>query len=132
MNERWDLTPIYESLDAPEYAADMAALGETVKGLEAFAAGLPRADHAQALTEALTLEEKLTGLEMKLATYAELLQSADTRNSRAMSAIPGIPATTAYTALFPARSLMTDRFFFTADFSITSFFMVSALLPVGG
>lgn len=87
MNERWDLTPIYESLDAPEYAADMAALGETVKALEAFAAGLPRADHAQALTEALTLEEKLTGLEMKLATYAELLQSADTRNSRAMSAM---------------------------------------------
>ena len=107
MNERWDLTPIYESLDAPEYAADMAALGETVKALEAFAAGLPRADHAQALTEALTLEEKLTGLEMKLATYAELLQAAGAKTVTLGKRI--LRAETAPLAAVTGLMLLTDN-----------------------
>ena len=98
MNERWDLTPIYESLDAPEFAADMEKLENTVKALEAFSQKLPRQDHAQALLEALALEEQLTGLVNKLAGYASLLQAADTRDSRAMSAMGRVLALDAASA----------------------------------
>ena len=98
MNERWDLTPIYESLDAPEFAADMETLENTVKALEAFSKKLPRQDHAQALLEALALEEQVTGLVNKLAGYASLLQAADTRDSRAMSAMGRVLALDAASA----------------------------------
>ncbi len=87
MNERWDLTPLYKGLDAPEFSADLESLEAAVKALEAFAKTLPREDHAQALLEALDLEERLEELVYKLAGYASLVQAADTRNSRAMSAM---------------------------------------------
>ena len=87
MNERWDLTPLYESLDAPEFASDLEGMEAAVKALEAFTKTLPRQDHAQALLEALGLEERLEELVYKLAGYASLVQAADTRNSRAMSAM---------------------------------------------
>mgnify|MGYP007129050364 FL=1 len=48
MNERWDLTSIYTGLEAPEFAADLEKLDETVKSLEAFAKKLPRQDFVPA------------------------------------------------------------------------------------
>lgn len=87
MNERWDLTPLYKGLDAPEFSADLESLEAAVKALEEFTKTLPREDHAQALPEALGLEERLEELVYKLAGYASLVQAADTRNSRAMSAM---------------------------------------------
>ena len=87
MNERWDLTPLYKGLDAPEFSADLESMEAAVKALEAFAKTLPREDHAQALLEALDLEERLEELVYKLAGYASLVQAADTRNSQAMSAM---------------------------------------------
>ena len=86
MNERWDLDPIYTGFDAPEFAADLAAAKECTERLAAFAAGLPRQDRKEALEEALGLEERFTQLLQKLATYAELRQSANTRDNEAMSA----------------------------------------------
>lgn len=87
MNERWDLTPLYKGLDAPEFSADLESMEAAVKALEAFTKTLPREDHAQALLEALDLEERLEELVYKLAGYASLVQAADTRNSQAMSAM---------------------------------------------
>ena len=87
MNERWDLTPLYKGLDAPEFSADRESMEAAVKALEEFAKTLPREDHAQALLEALDLEERLEELVYKLAGYASLVQAADTRNSQAMSAM---------------------------------------------
>ena len=87
MNERWDLTPLYKGLDAPEFSADLESMEAAVKALEEFAKTLPREDHAQALLEALDLEERLEELVYKLAGYASLVQAADTRNSQAMSAM---------------------------------------------
>ena len=87
MNERWDLTPLYKGLDAPEFSADLESMEAAVKALEEFAKTLPREDHAQALLEALDLEERLEELVYKLAGYASLVQAADTRNSHAMSAM---------------------------------------------
>ena len=98
MNERWDLTPIYTGLEAPEFAADLEKLDETVKSLEAFAKKLPRQDHKAALPEALDLEEQLVKLVNKLAGYASLEQSADTRNSAAMSAMGRVIALDAASA----------------------------------
>ena len=98
MNERWDLTPIYTGLEAPEFAADLEKLDETVKSLEAFAKKLPRQDHKAALLEALDLEEQLVKLVNKLAGYASLEQSADTRNSAAMSAMGRVIALDAASA----------------------------------
>ena len=92
MNERWDLTPLYKGLDAPEFSADLESMEAAVKALEAFAKTLPREDHAQALLEALDLEERLEELVYKLAGYASLVQAADTRNSQAMSAMGRIDA----------------------------------------
>ena len=86
MNERWDLNPIYTGFDAPEFAADFAAAKDCTERLIAFAAGLPRKDLQEALEEALGLEERFTQLLQKLATYAELRQSANTRDNEAMSA----------------------------------------------
>ena len=86
MNERWDLDPIYTGFDAPEFAADLAAAKEYTERLAAFAAGLPRQDRKEALEEALGLEERFTQLLQKVATYAELRQSANTRDNEAMSA----------------------------------------------
>lgn len=87
MNERWDLTPLYKGLDAPEFSADLESLEAAVKALEEFTKTLPREDHAQALLEALDMEERLEELVYKLAGYASLVQAADTRNSQAMSAM---------------------------------------------
>lgn len=98
MNERWDLTPIYTGLEAPEFAATLEKLDETVKSLEAFAKKLPRQDHKAALPEALDLEEQLVKLVNKLAGYASLEQSADTRNSAAMSAMGRVIALDAASA----------------------------------
>ena len=98
MNERWDLTPIYAGLEAPEFASDLEKLDETVKSLEAFAKKLPRQDHKAALLEALDLEEQLVKLVNKLAGYASLEQSADTRNSAAMSAMGRVIALDAASA----------------------------------
>lgn len=92
MNERWDLTPLYKGLDAPEFSADLESLEAAVKALEEFTKTLPREDHAQALLEALDLEERLEELVYKLAGYASLVQAADTRNSQAMSAMGRIDA----------------------------------------
>ena len=92
MNERWDLTPLYKGLDAPGFSADLESLEAAVKALEEFTKTLPREDHAQALLEALDLEERLEELVYKLAGYASLVQAADTRNSQAMSAMGRIDA----------------------------------------
>ena len=98
MNERWDLTPIYQSLDAPEFAEDLQTLEASVKALQAFADTLPREDHEQALPEALELQEQVERLVNKLAGYASLVQSADTRNSGAMSAMGRVIALDAASA----------------------------------
>ena len=82
MNERWDLTPIYTGLEAPEFAADLEKLDETVKSLEAFAKKLPRQDHKAALLEAMDLEEQLgvdLELEDKIATVGELVDFVESK-----------------------------------------------------
>ncbi len=99
MNEFWNLDPIYKGFDDPAFEADMAALKEKAAQLEAFVAGLSDLDPAQGLRESTKLQEELSDLINKLAGYASLRQSANTKDpnagsqmGRVMSVYAGVAA----------------------------------------
>ena len=85
MNEFWNLDPIYKGFEDPAYAADMDALRGMVEQYNAFAAGLAGMEPLSGLKEGIAWEEKLTASAMKLGEYAQLRQSANTRDSEAGS-----------------------------------------------
>ena len=85
MNEFWDLNKIYKGFDDPAFAADMDTLKEMVAGYNAFAAGIAGVDALDGLKQGVAWEEQLTEKAMKLATYAQLRQSTNTRDSEAGS-----------------------------------------------
>ena len=91
---RWDMTPVYPSLDAPQFAADFAAHVEAVDGLAARfeAAGVGRRDPAP-LDDATVadFEAVLTGLNEVLTTaetlgaYVYAFVATDSRNDLAQA-----------------------------------------------
>ena len=85
MNEVWNLDRIYKGFDDPAYCADFETLKEMVSKLTGFMEGLKDADPASALHQGLELEEQVTLLAYKLAEYASLRQSANTRDPEAGS-----------------------------------------------
>ena len=85
MNEVWNLDPIYKGFDDPAFEQDLATLKEKVAEFTAFTQTLENAEPVEALRKAISLEEELTALVSKLAGYASLRQSADTRNADAGS-----------------------------------------------
>lgn len=85
MNEVWDLTPIYRGFDDPAFAADMKALEKMAEQYNAFAETLTAVEDLEGLRQGILWEEKLTALARKLATYAQLRQSVNTRDSECTS-----------------------------------------------
>ena len=85
MNEVWNLDPIYRGFEDPAFAADLQALKETVEAMTAFTADLDAQEPARGLRRGIELEETINDLVNKLAGYASLRQSADTRNPDAGS-----------------------------------------------
>ncbi len=85
MNEVWNLDPIYKGFDDPAFAADMEALRQAVADYNAFAAALADLTPLEGLRAGIDFEEKITMLVMKLAGYASLRQSTNTRDSEAGS-----------------------------------------------
>ena len=85
MNEVWNLDPIYKGFDDPAFEADMAALRQCVTDYNAFAATLAELPALEGLRAGIAWEEKITQLVMKLANYASLRQSTNTRDSEAGS-----------------------------------------------
>ena len=85
MNEVWNLNPIYTGFDDPAFEADMASLRHQVEEMAAFAGGLSDADPVQGLRDGIRLEEQTTFLTGKLALYASLRQSTNTRDADAGS-----------------------------------------------
>ncbi len=85
MNEVWNLDPIYQGFDDPAFAADMAALKDRVRGYNDFAGELGSLSAVEGLRQGIAWEEKITQLVMKLANYASLRQSTNTRDSEAGS-----------------------------------------------
>ncbi len=85
MNEVWDLTPIYNGFDDSAYLADYEVLRRKVKALEVFSQELESLDPLEGLCRGIALQEDLEALVGKLAGYASLRQSANTRDPEAGS-----------------------------------------------
>ena len=85
MNEVWNLDPIYKGFDDPAFAADMAALKQKVEDITAFTAQLSGLSATEGLTRGIALQEQFVDLAFKLAGYASLRQSANTRDPEAGS-----------------------------------------------
>ena len=85
MNEVWNLDKIYHGFDDPAFAADMDALKELAAGYSKFAEGIGTLQSLEGLKQGIEWEEKLTEKVMKLANYAQLRQSTNTRDSEAGS-----------------------------------------------
>ena len=85
MNEFWNLDPIYKGFDDPAFAADMDALRACVADYNAFVATLASLSPVEGLRAGIAWEEKIMNLVMKLANYASLRQSTNTRDAEAGS-----------------------------------------------
>ena len=81
MNEVWNLDPIYKGFEDPAFEKDMQCLRQTAEQFNAFAAQLDEVSALEGLKKGIAFEEQLTGLLMKLAVYAQLRQSTNTRDS---------------------------------------------------
>ncbi len=85
MNEFWNLDPIYKGFDDPAFEADMASLRQYVTDYNAFAGTLTDLEPLEGLKAGIAWEEKITDLVMKLAGFASLRQSTNTRDTEAGS-----------------------------------------------
>jgi len=85
MNEFWNLDPIYKGFDDPAFESDMVTLRSHVQSYNQFAAGLAELSPMEGLRQGIAWDEQLTDLAMKLAGYASLRQSTNTRDSEAGS-----------------------------------------------
>jgi len=80
MKDVWNLDRIYKGFQDPAFGADMEALQDIVNGFNAFADKLKGMETLEGLRQGIAWEEKLVELGMKLATYAQLRQSVNTRD----------------------------------------------------
>ena len=81
MKDTWNLDVIYRGFDDPAFAADLQAMQDVVKNFAVFAEGLEELDTLEGLRQGIAWEEKLVLLGRKLAFYAQLRQSVNTRDS---------------------------------------------------
>ena len=92
MNEFWNLDPLYKGFDDPQFDADMGRLKQTVAEMAAFASQLENMQPLDGLRRGIRLQEQLSELVNKLAEYASLRQSGNTRDSEAGSRLGQIMA----------------------------------------
>ena len=85
MNERWNLDRIYTGFDDPNFEADLGLLKEKVAAITAFSAELGTVDPVDGLCRGIVFEEEISALANKLAEFAMLRQSADTKDPDAGS-----------------------------------------------
>ena len=85
MNDVWNLSTIYEGFEDPGFEADLKALEEGIEGYTRLASGLDRMEPLEGLKQGIALEEKISALAGKLGLYASLRQSANTRDTDAVS-----------------------------------------------
>ena len=87
MKAVWNLDVIYRGFDDPAFAADLKAMQQVVADFSAFADALEGLDTQEGLRGGIALEEKLMELGRKLAFYAQLRQSVNTRDSECASCL---------------------------------------------
>ncbi len=102
MNERWDLSILYDSFEDGRYARDLASLSDAAEKLSALAKRSDVLTGKELCREYIIINEKISDLSSKLAIYANLTASADTSNfeavsnmGRVMSVLSGTAAPTA-------------------------------------
>ncbi len=96
MNTVWDLTPIYQSFEDPNFEEDLSELKNQSGLLAGLVEKLPGMEPLDGLREGIRIQERLTVLTEKLALYAELRQAADTKDAQTSSKIGQVMA--AYSA----------------------------------
>ncbi len=92
MNEFWNLDPIYKGFDDPAYEADMQAMKACTEKITRFVAALPDMEPARGLSEGIALQEEFVNYVNRLAEYASLRQSANTKDPEAGSALGRVMA----------------------------------------
>ncbi len=92
MNEFWNLDPIYNGFEDPQFDADLAALKQKVAEAAELSAGLESMEPIEGLKKGIALEEAVQTLANKLGEYASLRQSVNTRDAEAGSRLGQIMA----------------------------------------
>ena len=87
MNKEWDLSPLYTGFDDPAYAADLETLRATVAEIRDIPALAGTMEPKDYLIKALGLEEKMSHLGHRMASYASLRSSTNTQDVEAVSAL---------------------------------------------
>lgn len=85
MKAEWNLDVIYRDFTDPAFAADLEELKAVVNHFNAFLETLKEMRTLDGLRGGIALEEKLMDLGRKLAFYAQLRQSVNTRDSACAS-----------------------------------------------
>ncbi|MBQ3000739.1 MAG: M3 family oligoendopeptidase [Oscillospiraceae bacterium] len=85
MNGKWNLEVIYKGFDDPAWLQDFENLQNMLRDFCAFAETVEASDPKSALPECIKRREEAESLIMKMATYANLRQSQDTRDGDAGS-----------------------------------------------
>ena len=91
MNEVWNLDPIYKGFDDPAFEQDLAKLDALSGEFTAFPRDLG-GDALQTLRRGIDFEERITKVVERLAGYASLRQSANTKDPQATSQMGRIMA----------------------------------------
>ena len=87
MNGIWNLDRIYKGFEDPTFDKDFADLKALVKESGEFMAQLEQTDPLTGLKTGIDQQERITMLAMKLAGYAMLRQSANSKDTEAVSRI---------------------------------------------
>lgn len=91
MNEVWNLDPIYKGFDDPAFEQDLAKLDTLSGEFTAFTRDLG-GDALETLRRGIDFEERITKVVERLAGYASLRQSANTKDPQATSQMGRIMA----------------------------------------
>ena len=95
---KWNLDILYTGFDTEEYKSDLARLEELIPELSRVAEKSGKAPAAEFLTEYIRVNEEISELVEKLAIYANLRYSANTRDTEAASMLGRIMQTVSMTA----------------------------------
>ena len=80
---RWNLDTLYTGFDTEEYKNDLARFEELIPTLDALANGTCASEPIQFIKSYVRTNEEITELVEKLAIYANLRYSANTRDTEA-------------------------------------------------
>ena len=95
---RWNLDALYTGFDTEEYKNDLARFEELIPTLDALANGTCASEPIQFIKSYVRTNEEITELVEKLAIYANLRYSANTRDTEAASMLGRIMQSLSATA----------------------------------